>query len=76
MEDADLQFTVTEAQQEPDQSSDQNQDQDQPEDSQGTVIPMEYVIVAVVVVVALLIAFVAYMVIKKRDTSSPIVISD
>ena len=76
MEDADLQFTVTEAHQEPDQSSDQNQDQDQPEDSQGTVIPMEYVIVAVVVVVALLIAFVAYMVIKKRDTSSPIVISD
>jgi flagellar biosynthesis/type III secretory pathway M-ring protein FliF/YscJ len=76
MEDAELQFTVTEVQQEPDQSSDQNQDQDQTEDSQDTGIPIEFVIVAVIVVVAVLIAFIAYMVIKKRDTSSPIVISD
>jgi hypothetical protein len=74
MEDA-KQFTVTEATQEPDQSPDQNQDQEQPQDSQDSGIPTEYVIAAVVTVIAVVIALVAYMFIKKRDTSSPIAIS-
>ena len=73
MQDAELKFMVTEAMQEPDQS--QNQDQDQPQDSQDTGIPIEYIITAAFVVTAALIAFVVYMVIKKRDTSSPIEIS-
>jgi outer membrane protein assembly factor BamB len=73
MQDAEFSFNVTEATQEPDQNPDQNQDQ--PQDSEDTGIPIEYIIAAAVVVGAALIAFVAYMVIKKKDTSSPIAIS-
>ncbi|PVX26845.1 MAG: hypothetical protein CW716_05145, partial [Candidatus Bathyarchaeum sp.] len=77
MQDAELSFTVTEATQEPDQNQpDQNQDQDQPQDSEDSGFPIEYTIAAAVAVIAVLIAIVAYVIIKKKDTSSPIAISD
>ena len=45
-------------------------------DSQDTGIPTAYVIAAVVTVTLALVAAVAYVVIKKRDRSSSVVISD
>jgi len=75
MQGAELRFNVVEAQQtsEPDQTP---PDQDQPTDSQDSGIPSEYVIAAAVTVIVALVAGVAYVVIKKRDRSSPVVISD
>jgi outer membrane protein assembly factor BamB len=77
MQDAEFSFNVTEATQEPDQNQpDQNQDQEQPQDSEDSGFPMEYAIAAAVAVIAVLIALVAYIFIRKKDTSSPIEISD
>jgi outer membrane protein assembly factor BamB len=45
-------------------------------DSQFSGIPTEYVAAAVVTVIVALIAVVAYLVVKRRDRSSPVVISD
>ena len=45
-------------------------------DSQVSGIPTEYVAAAVVTVIVALIAVVAYVVVKRRDRSSPVVISD
>jgi outer membrane protein assembly factor BamB len=44
--------------------------------SNGQSIPTEYVTAAVVTVIVALIAVVAYVVVKRRDRSSPVVISD
>jgi hypothetical protein len=71
MQDAKLQFNAVEPQQttEPDQQPD---DQDQTKDSG---IPTE-VVVAVVALVVVAVVVVAYLFVKKRDRSSPVVISD
>jgi len=61
MQSAELSFNVVENQQ---------------TDSQVSGIPTEYVAAAVVTVIVALIAVVAYVVIKRRDRSSPVVISD
>ena len=70
MQSEELSFNVVEAQQQT------PQEQEQPTQSQDSVIPTEYVIVVAVIVIVALIAAVAYLVIKKRNTSSPVVISD
>ena len=72
MQSVELSFNVVETQQ-----TDQTPpEQDQPTNSQDSVIPAEYVTAAVVTVIVALIAVVAYLVIKKRNRSSPVVISD
>jgi outer membrane protein assembly factor BamB len=72
MQDAELSFNVTDLKQEPDQNQ-QDKNQDQPED---LGFPMEYVIAGAVTIIAVLITIVAYIFLRKRDTSSPIEISD
>ena len=72
MQSVELSFNVVETQQ-PDQTP---PEQDQPTNSQDSVIPAEYVTAAVVTVIVALIAVIAYLVIKKRNRSSPVVISD
>jgi outer membrane protein assembly factor BamB len=71
MHGGELRFNVVEPQQtsEPDQTPDE---QDQTQDSG---IPSEYVIAAAVALIVA-VAVVAYLVIKKRDRSSPVIISD
>ena len=73
MQDAELQFNAIEPQQtsEPDQQPD---DQDQTQDSQGSGIPIE--VVAAVVAIVVVVIVVVYLFVKKRDRSSPVVISD
>jgi outer membrane protein assembly factor BamB len=75
MQDAELQFTVIEPQQtsEPDQSDEQP---DQQTDSQNSIIPSAQLIAVVVAVIVAAVIVVAYLVIKKRDRSSPVIISD
>ncbi|MDH5691354.1 MAG: PQQ-binding-like beta-propeller repeat protein, partial [Candidatus Bathyarchaeota archaeon] len=76
MQSAELRFNVVETQQQTSEPDQTLPDQDQPTDSQDSRIPSEYVIAAVVAVIVALIAVVAYLVIKKRNRSSPVVISD
>ena len=76
MQSVELSFNVVETQQqtsEPDQTS---PDQDQPTDSQDSVIATEYAALVAGIVIVALIAVVAYLFMKKRNTSSPVVISD
>jgi outer membrane protein assembly factor BamB len=75
MHDAELQFTAIEPQQtsEPDQSDEQP---DQQTDSQNSIIPSAQLIAVVVAVIVAAVIVVAYLVIKKRDRSSPVIISD
>ena len=49
---------------------------EQPTNEQDSAIPIEYIIVAVVTLIVAVVAVVAYLLIKKRNTSSPVVISD
>jgi len=71
MQSVELRFNVVETQQ-PDQIP---PDQDQSTDSQDSGIPTEYAIAAAVTVIVALIAVVAYLFMKKRNRSSPVVIS-
>lgn len=58
---------------EPDQTS---PEQDQPTQSQDSVIPTEYAALAAGILIITVIAVVAYLFMKKKNRSSPVVISD
>lgn len=75
MQGMELCFNVVETQQQTSEPDQTPPDQNQPTDSQDSGIPAEYVTAAVVTVIVALIAVVAYVVIKKRNRSSPVVIS-
>jgi hypothetical protein len=49
---------------------------EQPTNEQDSGMPIEYIIVAGVTLIVAAVAVVAYLFIKKRNTSSPVVISD
>ena len=75
MQNAELFFNVVESQQqtsEPDQTSN---DQDQQTDSQDSSITSEYVTAVVITVVVALIAAVIYVIVKRKNRSSPVMIS-
>ena len=76
MQSAELSFNVVKTQQQTSEPDQTQPDQDQPTDSQDSGIPAGYAIAAAVTVIVALIAVVAYLVIKKRNRSSPVVISD
>jgi hypothetical protein len=69
MQSVELSFNVVETQQ-------QTSEQDQPTQSQDSVIPTEYAALVAGIVIVALIAVVAYLFMKKRNRSSPVVISD
>ncbi len=73
MESVELPLKVVEQTSEPEQTPPEHE---QPTNDQDSGIPTEYITAAVVTLIVALIAVVAYLLIKKRNRSSPVVISD
>ena len=76
MESVELPLKVVEKQQETPPPKETQPEPEQPTDEQVSGIPAEYVNAAVFTVIVALIALVAYLFIRKRNRSSPVVISD
>jgi hypothetical protein len=76
MESVELPLKVVEKQQQTPTPEETQPEQEQPTDEQVSGIPAEYVTAAVFTVIVALIALVAYLFIRKRNRSSPVVISN
>jgi hypothetical protein len=75
MQSVDLPLNVVEPQEPPTEQGTEPQEQEQPTPTQDSGIPTEYLTVAATVIIAV-IAVAAYLFMKKKNRSSPVLISD
>jgi len=76
MQSVDIPLNVIEQQEPPTEQETEPQEQEQSTPSQDSGIPTEYVTAAAATVIIAVIAVVAYLFMKRKNRSSPVVISD